>query len=125
MTATLANLRELTRSPSAFAAFQFHFVSTFAAIISLSRKIIYLRGTNTSESCSAFTVTIPPPGKEPEAFNSLVFFWQRPYLLYLYQGLSPLMRQRCLNRGFHKTMSGDFPQVIIRLNPRTASRLHF
>jgi hypothetical protein len=32
MTATLADLGELTRSLSAFAAFQGHFVSTFAAI---------------------------------------------------------------------------------------------
>jgi hypothetical protein len=29
MTATLADLRELTRPPSAFAAFQGHFLSTF------------------------------------------------------------------------------------------------
>ena len=39
MTATLADLRELTRSLSAFAAFQGHFVSPFAAINSLSMKI--------------------------------------------------------------------------------------
>jgi len=31
MTAALADLRELTRPPSAFAAFQGHFSSTFAA----------------------------------------------------------------------------------------------
>jgi hypothetical protein len=42
MTATLADLRELTRSLSAFAAFQGHFVSTFAVINSLSRKFISL-----------------------------------------------------------------------------------
>ena len=34
-----------------------------------------------------------------------LFFCQRPWLLYLYQNLSPLMQQRGLNRGFHKTMS--------------------
>jgi hypothetical protein len=42
MTATLADLRELTRPLSAFAAFQGHFVSTFAVISSLSRKFISL-----------------------------------------------------------------------------------
>jgi hypothetical protein len=41
MTAVLANYRELTGSLSAFAAFQQgHFLSTFAAFGSLSRKII-------------------------------------------------------------------------------------
>jgi hypothetical protein len=35
VTATLADLRELTRSLSAFAAFQSHFLFTFAAISSL------------------------------------------------------------------------------------------
>jgi hypothetical protein len=35
------------------------------------------------------------------------------------------MQQRGLNRGFHKTMSQDFPQFIIRLKRRTASFLHF
>jgi hypothetical protein len=79
MTATLADLRELTRSLSAFAAFQGHFVSAFAAInIYYERLFRYLRGTNTSEPCSTFAVTIPPPGNEPEAFNSLAFFCQRP-----------------------------------------------
>lgn len=38
MTATLADLRELTRSLSTFAAFQGHFVSTFAAISFLFKK---------------------------------------------------------------------------------------
>jgi hypothetical protein len=42
MTATLADLRELTRSLSTFAAFQGHFVSTFAAISFLLRKILSL-----------------------------------------------------------------------------------
>jgi hypothetical protein len=42
MAATLADLRELTRSLSAFAAFQGHLVSTFAAIRFLLRKIISL-----------------------------------------------------------------------------------
>ena len=42
MSATLTDLRELTRSLSAFAAFQGHFVSTFAAINFLLRKIISL-----------------------------------------------------------------------------------
>jgi hypothetical protein len=42
MTATLADLRELTRSRSAFAAFQGHFVFPFAAINFLLRKIISL-----------------------------------------------------------------------------------
>jgi len=46
MTATLADLRELTRSLSTFAAFQGHFLSTFAAINSLSRKIISLLTRN-------------------------------------------------------------------------------
>src|ERR1700689_2730946 len=51
MTTTLADLRELTRTLSAFAAFQGHFVSTFAAFNSLSRKIFsLLRRTNSSES---------------------------------------------------------------------------
>jgi hypothetical protein len=40
MTAALADLRELTRSPSAFAAFQGHFLSAFAAFSSSSKKII-------------------------------------------------------------------------------------
>ena len=40
MTATLADLRELARALSAFAAFQGHFASTFEAIILLSKKII-------------------------------------------------------------------------------------
>jgi hypothetical protein len=42
MTATLADLRKLSRSLSAFAAFQGHFLSTVTAIHSLSRKAISL-----------------------------------------------------------------------------------
>jgi hypothetical protein len=41
MTTALADLRELTRPPSAFAAFQHdHFLSAFAAFSSSSKKII-------------------------------------------------------------------------------------
>src|ERR1035437_4205467 len=40
MSATLADRCELTCPPSAFAAFQGHFSSTFAASSSLSKKII-------------------------------------------------------------------------------------
>ena len=46
MTATLADLRELTRSLSAFAAFQPHYVSTFTTINFLLRKIISLLTEN-------------------------------------------------------------------------------
>ena len=55
MTATLADLRELTRPLSAFAAFQGHFVSTFAAINSLSRKLFsLLTGTQNFEILRGF-----------------------------------------------------------------------
>jgi hypothetical protein len=40
MTATLADLRKLPRPLPAFAAFQDHFLSTFATINSLTRKVI-------------------------------------------------------------------------------------
>jgi hypothetical protein len=75
MTATLADMRQLTRSFSAFAAFQGHVLATFASVNALSRKgASLLWETSGSEVCSVFSVAIPPPGNEPEAFNSLPFF---------------------------------------------------
>ncbi|SRR5229473_1218574 len=75
MTTTLADLRKLSRSLPAFAAFQGHFLSTLRPLILYQEKVShYLRATYTSESCLAFTVAIPPPGNEPEAFSSLAFF---------------------------------------------------
>ena len=63
MTATLADLRELSRSFSAFAAFQLHFLSTFAAISSSSKEIFSApAGTKTARSSRAFkTDPLPEP----------------------------------------------------------------
>jgi hypothetical protein len=67
------------------------------------------------------------PGNEPEAFNSLAFFLPAAIAALSVSKpfpVDPLMQQRGLHRGFHKTMSSDFPQFIIRLKRRTPCRLH-
>src|SRR5579864_4694393 len=107
MTATLADLRELTRFLSAFAAFQGHFASPFAAINSSSKLIILpAYGEPTLRNLARLLRSrFRRPATNPKLSILLLFFCQRPLLLYPYQNLSPLTQPRGLNRGFHKTMS--------------------
>src|SRR5579864_8133149 len=107
MTATLADLRELTRFLSAFAAFQGHFASPLAAVNSLSKVIILpAYGEPTLRNPGRLLPSrFHRPATNPKLSILSLFFCPRPLLLCRCQNLCPSMQQRGLNRGFHKTMS--------------------
>jgi hypothetical protein len=113
MTAALADLGELARSLTAFAAFQRHFLSTFAARTLNQKRSCSL---NYGEAVPRNLARLSRTRLHRLAMNLklsvlLPFFCQRPSRIWPYQNLSPLLQQRYLYLGFHKTMPRDFPRI--------------